>query len=122
MNPTEVAINNLTFQLEGAKEAREKLKKLERLCKNRDFKELILEDYCIQEAARLVHSSIDPRHSQAEQDKFLRMAQACGGVQLFIYAQERLLATSANSIQGIEDELDRARAESGDEDEDEGEE
>lgn len=120
---TEVNIANLTHQLEGAKADREKLRKLERLCKNRDFKELILEDYCVQEAARLVHASIDPAHAASEQAKFLTMAQAAGGIILYLRAQERLLTTSANSISNIEQELEIVRTQPDeDEDEDQGEE
>lgn len=107
---TEVTIEALTNQLNGAKEAQKKLEKLTRLCKNKDFKDLILEDYCVQEAARLLHMSIHPSQSNEERAKFLVMAQATGGVLMYIHAQEQLLNRDISTISDIEDQLDQLRA------------
>lgn len=117
---TEVNTESLTAQLKAAKDAKDKLAKLERLCKNRDFKELIIEDYCTNEAARLVQASIDPAHAPDEQKKFLTMAQATGGILLFIRAQERLLTTQVNSIPAVEQALEDMRLEEEQHDDDEG--
>lgn len=117
---TEVNIQNLNRQLDGAKAAVKKLASMERLFKNKDFKELILQEYCMNEAARLVHASIDPQFSPDDQKKFLVMAQACGGILLWAAAQETLLNTQANDLQNIEQALEDLRQE--DQDADEGDE
>ncbi|UZV39854.1 hypothetical protein [Xanthomonas virus PB119] len=111
MSQIEVNIDALTGQLNAAKDAQRKLERLQRLCKNKDFRELILEEYCVQECARLTHMSIHPSQSSEERAKFLVMAQATGGVKLFIHAQEQMLASQINSIPKIEQELESARHE-----------
>lgn len=107
---TEVTIAALNKQLDGAKEAQKKLERLERLCKNRDFKELILDDYCIQECARLVHMSISPGQDAESRAKFLAMGQATGGVLHYLRAQENLLGTAVASIPDLEVQLQDLRA------------
>ncbi|QYW01841.1 hypothetical protein CPT_Piffle_076 [Stenotrophomonas phage Piffle] len=108
---TEVNIESLTRQLDGAKAAQKKLAAMERLFKNKDFKELILQDYCINEAARLVHASLSPSFDTENQKKFLTMAQACGGILLWAEAQETLLNTQVRQIPDIEEALEEARQE-----------
>lgn len=108
---TEVNIETITRQLDGAKAAQKKLAALERLAKNKDFKELVLQDYCINESARLVHASIDPTFDTENQKKFLVMAQACGGIILWLAAQETLLNTQAGQISDLEAMLEEMRLE-----------
>lgn len=108
---TEVTIEALTNQLNAAKDAERKLAQLTRLCKNKDFKELILEEYCVQECARLVGMSIHPSQSPVEQEKFMTMAKATAGIKLFIHAQEQMLNSQIRSIENIEQELESARQE-----------
>lgn len=108
---TEVNIESVTRQLDGAKAAQKKLAAMERLAKNKDFKELVLQDYCINESARLVHASIAPNFSAEDQKKFLVMAQACGGILLWMTAQETLLNTQANQISELEAMLEEMRLE-----------
>ncbi|QEG09298.1 hypothetical protein HYP93_gp59 [Stenotrophomonas phage Pokken] len=108
---TEVNIESLTRQLDGAKTAAKKLAAMERLFKNKDFKELILQDYCINEASRLIHASINPQFDAENQRKFVVMAQACGGILLWATAQESMLATQAGQIAEIEEALEELRQE-----------
>lgn len=108
---SEITVQALTNQLNDAKQAKVKLERLRRLCKNKDFKELILEEYGVQEAARLIKMSIHPSQNLEERAKWVSMAQACGGVEMFIFAQEALLNAQINTIDQLESELESARQE-----------
>ncbi|AVO23159.1 hypothetical protein RIVERRIDER_78 [Xanthomonas phage RiverRider] len=108
---TEVTTEALVRQLNSAKEAKLKLEKLQRLCQNRDFKELILTDYAKNECARLVQMSIHPGQSLDDQAKYLKMAQATGGIEMYILAQERMLTNEINNIAQLEEEIELSRQE-----------
>jgi hypothetical protein len=83
----------------------------QRLMGNRDFKALILDDYLIKEAARLVQLSDDPIVSLPERADALNMAKATGHLKRYLNVTIMMGDRAAIDIRDIDDTLVEARAE-----------
>lgn len=86
-------------------------RRLTRLLMNPDFKKLIMEDFCVNEAARYVQASGDPALNDRERADALAIAQASGHLKRYIAVN---LAMGANAQQHVEDAdaaLEEARRE-----------
>lgn len=80
-----------------------------RLGNNRDFKKLILEGFCLRDAAANVALSADPAANEAIRADALSMAQAGGHLKRYLqYIEARGLA-AASQISPVEEALDEAR-------------
>jgi hypothetical protein len=82
-----------------------------RLANNRDFKRLILDEYIVKEAARLVHMSADPIHTAQEQADALAMAQAAGHLKRFLRVTEMRGERAIQDIHDLDDTISEARLE-----------
>lgn len=89
-----------------------------KLSSNRDFRKLILEDFCTVEAARLVHQSCDPALDPLMRADALNMAQAGGHLKRYLSMMIRMGDSAEKSIADLEDHLTQARAEEDAQDED----
>lgn len=86
---------------------------VKRLMNNRDFKTLILDEFCTQECARYVHASANPALNEASQRDALNMAQAAGHFRRFLEVtmQKANAAEDANSsIESILARIDAGEA------------
>lgn len=81
-----------------------------KLAGNRDFKKLILEDYCIVESARLVHQSADPALEPLVRADALNMAQAAGHLKRFLQMMIQMGDNAENNFAALEEALAEARA------------
>lgn len=88
----------------------------QRLAANRDFKKLILEEFCVNECARFAQISGDYNMSADERADSLATAQAAGHLKRFLYAVSQMGAVAEREMSALEAELDMARAEEGNED------
>lgn len=104
-------VNALENQLEKTKELVERKDKAMRLANNKDFKELILQYFCVEECARYVQASADPNLDDKSREDALRMAQASGHLKRFLSVVVQMGNGAENDIQELEQVLSEARAE-----------
>ncbi len=86
-----------------------------RLSENKDFKKLILDGFCLTEAARYAQESGDPSLTPAQRADAMNMAQASGHLKRFLSITIVMGNTAARNISQSEDQIDQIRAEEGDE-------
>ena len=104
-------VEALEKQLAGQKELVEHHKALERLFNNRDFKKLILDEFCVKECARYAQLSADPQLTAADRADAMATAQAAGHLRRWFHVKKQMGITAASSIPSVEAELEDARFE-----------
>lgn len=82
--------------------------KLER---NRDFRSIILEGFCVKEAATYVQLSADPNLSKNEREDALALAQASGHIKRYLQVLKTMGYSAENQLPRYEQELIEARVE-----------
>lgn len=107
-------IYDLEKQLAEAKELTENRQLALRLYKNRDFKKLIIDQFCTTEAARYVQVSGDPALKAEERADALAMAQASGHLKRYLSMVVQMGAASERDLPAIEEALVEARQYSAD--------
>ena len=102
-------IEELETQLAHARENAKPLFRVrelaQKLAENPAFKELILDEFCTKEAARLVHMSADPLMSQEQRADSLAMAQAGGHLRRYLSMQIRMANVAEHEISQVEKAL-----------------
>lgn len=86
-----------------------------RLASNRDFRKLILEGFCLHDAARYAQESADPFMNAEQRADALNMAQASGHLKRFLSITIQMGAHSERTMPEMEEALAEARAEEGNE-------
>jgi hypothetical protein len=81
-----------------------------RLSENRDFRKLILEDFIVTEAARLVQLSGDPALNQQQRLDSLSMAQATGHLKRYLSMMVQMGYTAEKELPQMQAALDEARS------------
>lgn len=104
-------VQALEGQLARTKELIDRRNLALRLSSNRDFRKLILDEFCVKEAARLVGESADPALDPRERADALAMAQSAGHLKRFLSATFQMGAVAERDISEIEEALAEARAE-----------
>ena len=104
-------LTELNRQLENAKAVAGQKEKIERLMRNRDFKELIVDGFMRDEAARLVGLSADPNLEAKDQHDCLSMAQAGGHLKRYVNVMIQQGHTAEREIPNIEAALEEMRSE-----------
>ena len=82
-----------------------------RLYENKDFRELIVNGFCLHEAARYAQESGDPMLSADQRQDALNMAQASGHLKRFLSITVVMGNTAAKNMLEADVALDAARAE-----------
>lgn len=80
MSQLENDINQVELSIEVAEEVIKKGKQAEALAKIKDFKEIILDGYFVDEAARLVHYVSHPTTSEEDRKQALRDIDGIGSL------------------------------------------
>lgn len=104
-------VQGLEQQLAEGKELVERRASAIRLAGNRDFRKLILEGFCLHDAARLVAESGDPALTAQQRADALAMAQAAGHLKRFLSAAIQMGFTAERDMPQLEEALAEARAE-----------
>lgn len=104
-------IAELQAQIDRLQEAVDRRDLALKLVKNREFKKLILEDFCVQECARYVQLSADPNLDAAQRADALALAQAAGHLRRFLSVVERMGEHSANEIVQVKAAIEELRRE-----------
>lgn len=81
------------------------------LHKNHAFRKLILEGFCLHEAARYAQESGDPMLTPTQRQDALNMAQASGHLKRFLSVTIQMGNMADNTIAGCKSELESLRAE-----------
>jgi hypothetical protein len=106
-------VNQLEDQLAQVKELVERREKALRLSQNPDFKDLILDQFCLKECARYVQVSADPNLDDRQRDDALRTAQAAGHLKRYLSVVVQMGNAASGDIVELEQALSEARAEEG---------
>ena len=115
----EQTIESLEKNISRFKDEVERQKMALRLANNRDFKKLILDEFCVQECARYAQASGDPMLNAEQRADSLGMAQAAGHLRRWLSVINQMGNVAQGQIEANEAELERARAGEGFEEEDE---
>ena len=104
-------IAGLEYQLQGNIEVIDRAEDVRKLCENRLFRKVILEQFCEKECARYVQESGDPLLSAEQRADALAMAQAAGHIRRWLDISIRLGGIAQGTIEDINQRLDTLRAE-----------
>jgi alanine racemase len=104
-------VQQLEQQLKDAKHLLERRAMALRLAENRDFRTLILDGFCKEEAARWVQLSTDPALNAEQRADSLQMAQASGPLKRYLSVQVTMANIAERELPDIEEAIDAARAE-----------
>ena len=74
----------------------------ERLMRNKDFKELVLKYWCVEECARYVQASGDTNLPKDNREQALAMAQAAGHFKRFLEVVNRMGEHAKGQIEEID--------------------
>lgn len=90
----------------------------EKLSENKDFRELILEEFCQREVARAMGMAGDPSQLMEKnptelREQMIRIAEAGGHLKRFLTAQVMMGRTAASQNEQILTTIDEIRAEGG---------
>lgn len=106
-------VAQLEQQQDQAKTLVERRQMALRLAQNPDFRRLILDEFCLQEAARYVHSSADPALTAEQRQDALNIAQASGHLKRFLSVTVQMGAHAERTLPELEEALAQARIEEG---------
>lgn len=84
-----------------------------KLAENREFRKLILEEFCVQECARYAQASADAALSADDRANALAMAQAAGHLRKWLSVKVQMGNVAERDIAELETALEEARAEKG---------
>ena len=106
-------VAGLEYQLAQTKGLKHRREQAERLSKNSDFRALIIDGFCRDDAARFAQESGDPALTAEQREDALNMAQASGHLKRFLMYQIQMGGTAERNISELEDAIAEARAEEG---------
>lgn len=101
----------LEKQLQNAKQLAARREMALKLSDNREFKQLILKDFCVEECARYAQSSADPALTIEQRADALALAQAAGHLRRFLSVVIQMGYTAMNEIPQIEVAIEELRQE-----------
>lgn len=101
----------LEKQLQTAKQLAARREMALKLSDNREFKQLILKDFCVEECARYAQSSADPALTAEQRADALALAQAAGHLRRFLSVVVQMGNTAKNEIPQIEVAIEELRQE-----------
>lgn len=104
-------VEELENQKKDAQKLAERGQMARRLASNRDFRKLILDGFCLEDAARYAQESGDPLLSAEQRADALNMAQASGHLKRYLSFQIRMGVTAERSLVELDEALTEARAE-----------
>ena len=104
-------VAQLEKQLEDAKELSRRREMALRLAENRDFRELILDEYLVREAARCIQAAGDDKLTPQVRLDMVDMGKATGYLKRFLHAITTMGGTAENDIVPLEEAIAEARLE-----------
>jgi hypothetical protein len=111
MSEVQVQIQQLEGQLSQAKKIVAQRDMALKLSNNREFRALILDEFCTQECARYAQASGDPALSSENRADALAMSQAAGHIRRWLSVKVQMGNSAERDIAEVEAALEEARAE-----------
>lgn len=108
-------IQDLEAQIKNAEELLANRNMALKLGDNHEFRKLILDEYFVKEAARLVQLSTDPSLDKDQQADALAMAQATGHVKRYLSMIVQMGAHAERDLPDAKQTLEELRAHAGSE-------
>lgn len=87
----------------------ERLRMAERLANNRDFKKLILEEFCVNECATYAQNSANPMYDAEQRADCLGIAQAAGHLRRWLQVVRQMGMTAEGQTEELDEMLVEAR-------------
>lgn len=106
-------VQRLEKQLVDTKKLVAEAQMAAKLSENREFKKLILEEFCVQECARYAQLSADPALGVAERADALALSQASGHLRRWLSVKFQMGNVAERDIKELEEVLEQARQEQG---------
>lgn len=107
------AVQALEAQLKNAKELIARRDSALKLARNPEFKQLILDEFCVQECARYAQASADPSlDAQARADS-LALSQAAGHLRRWLQVINQMGQVADREVLQLEEAIEEARNEEG---------
>lgn len=106
-------VEALERQLKQTQGLKQRGEMAERLARNADFRRLILDGFCRDDAARFVQESGDPALNEEQRADCLALAQASGHLKRFLSMQIQMGRVAERDIPNLEEALSEVRAEEG---------
>lgn len=104
-------VDQLEAQIEQLQELAARRDLALKLEKNREFKKLILDDFCVQECARYAHASADPNLTSEQRADALALAQASGHLRRFLSVVVQMGNQAESEIEQVREAIEEARRE-----------
>lgn len=82
-----------------------------KLSENKLFKDVILDEFCVKEAARYAHTSADPSLSDKDQANALALAQAGGHLRRWLSVIVRMGNQAEDQMADLDEAIEEARVE-----------
>lgn len=105
-------VQGLEQQLDDSKELMQRRDKAVKLFQNKDFKDIIMTEFCGVECARYAQSSADPALSPEQRQDALNMAQAAGHLKRYLSLQIVMGNNAEDTLEELSDQLELTRQES----------
>lgn len=97
-------------QKAGSKKAIEMLEAIQRLYQNDDFRKVIVEGFCLHEAARYAKESGDPALSEKAREDSLLLAQAAGHLERYLEVTQTMGLNAMSNAVALDQALNEERA------------
>lgn len=110
------AITQMELQRDKLKSAVDNRASALKLSSNRDFRKLILDEFCEKECARYAQNSGNPQFDESTRQDCLGMAQAAGHLKRWLSVQVQMGDQAEREIVDLEAALEEARLEEADDD------
>ncbi|MFP3645136.1 hypothetical protein [Paraburkholderia sp. SIMBA_054] len=104
-------VQQLEAQLSQAKQVAAEKQMALKLSTNREFRQLILDEFCVKECARYAQLSADPSLPANERADSLALAQAAGHLRRWLSVKIQMGNVAEREIAEVEAAIEEARAE-----------
>lgn len=108
---SETTIAQLEIRREELKAFADTAEAHDRLCRNKDFKKIILDGFMVSDCSRYVQESGDPLLSAENRADALALAQAAGHLKRYLQIQRTMALRAASDIQAIDEAIQEMRDE-----------
>ena len=100
---SEVTLEELQSHRKQLKDVVARAQMATKLASNKEFKTLIMEEFCVQECARYAQASSDPKLRPEERADSLAISQAAGHLRRWLNVVQQMGTSATASLEEIEE-------------------
>lgn len=108
---SDVTVGDMQARIEQLKGVVEKADLALKLEKNREFKKLILDGFCLEDCARYAQLSADPSLTEEQRQDAMALSQASGHLRRYLSVTVKMGAQARKDIEEMGQEIETMRAE-----------